>query len=100
MTRKPISMSTEVESPARTEPRVNRNSAPWTSSFLLTRSANLPQMGVVAVDASRVAVMTQVYWSWVPCRSVMIVGRALDTTVDDRNATNMPSRRPMRASIF
>ena len=40
----------------------------WISSFLLNRSASLPQIGVEAVEASRVAVTTQVYWLWVPRR--------------------------------
>ena len=35
-------------------------SADWTSSFLLNRSASLPQIGVVAVMASSVATTTQV----------------------------------------
>jgi uncharacterized membrane protein len=34
--------------------------ATWTSSFLLNRSASLPQIGVVAVVVSSVAVTTQV----------------------------------------
>lgn len=33
----------------------------WISSFLLNRSDSLPQIGVVAVTASREAVTTQVY---------------------------------------
>jgi hypothetical protein len=56
-------------------------------------------MGVVAVDASSVAVTTQVYWSCVPCRSVMMTGSALDTIVEDRKATNIPSSRPISASM-
>ena len=41
---------------------------------------------------------TQVYWLWVPRRSVMIVGRAFETTVEDRNATNIASNIPESAS--
>ena len=66
----------------------------WISSFLLNRSASLPQIGVEAVEASRVAVTTQVYWLWVPFRSVMIVGSAFETTVEERNATNIASNIP------
>ena len=100
MTRKPISMPTDCESPARTEPRVNNANDAWTRIFLLTRSESLPQMGVVAVDARRVAVTTHVYWPCVPCRSVMMTGSALDTIVDERNATNIPRSRPTSASSF
>ena len=76
---------------------MNSTSESCTSSFLFTRSDILPQMGVVAVDASSVAVTTQVYWSCVPCRSVMMTGSALDTMVEDRKATNIPSSRPISA---
>lgn len=41
----------------------------WSSSFLLNRSASLPQIGVEAVEASRVAVTTQVYCDCVPSRT-------------------------------
>src|ERR687890_2634459 len=51
-------------------------------------------MGVEAVEASSVAVTTHVYWPCVPRSSVMIVGRAFDTTVEDRNATNIASNIP------
>src|SRR3712207_1217157 len=54
-------------------------------------------MGVEAVEASSVAVTTHVYWPCVPCSSVMIVGRAFETTVEDRNATNIASNIPDRA---
>ncbi len=67
------------------------------SSFLLVRSASLPQIGVVAVVASRVAVTTQVYAAWDPFSSVMIRGSALETTVPERIAMNMPSSSPERA---
>src|ERR1700712_1542714 len=51
-------------------------------------------MGVVAVSASRVATTTQVYPDSVPCSWLMMVGRALVTTVEDNIATNMPISRP------
>ena len=54
-------------------------------------------MGVDAVVASRAEVTTQVYADWPPCSSVMILGSAFETTVEDRIATNMPSSRPERA---
>ena len=46
--------------PAISEPAEKITSADWTSSFLLNRSASLPQIGVVAVIVSRVATTTQV----------------------------------------
>src|SRR5690606_32474390 len=97
-TRQPIRVPTEWENPARIEPTVKIVIASCTSSFLLNRSASLPQIGVVAVEASRVAVTTHVYWLCVPCRSVMIVGRAFATIVDDRNAVNIASSIPESAS--
>src|SRR5215213_5580097 len=80
------------------EPAMKMTIAIWISSFLLNRSASLPQMGVDAVEASRVAGTTQVYCPWVPRRSVMMVGRAFETTVEDRNATNIASNIPDSAS--
>ena len=62
------------------------------------RSASLPQIGVVTVSASRVAVTTQVYADSPACRSEMIRGSALETTVLARIVTNMPSSRPDSAS--
>ena len=59
-TRAPISTSMLGAKPAMSEPIEKMTSAVWTSSFLLNRSASLPQMGVVAVIASRVATTTQV----------------------------------------
>src|SRR5690348_1591356 len=70
----------------------------WTSTFLLNWSASLPQIGVDAVIVSSVATTTQVYPDWLPCRSVTIRGRALETTVLESIATNMASRRPLSAS--
>ncbi len=96
--RQMISWSTDWEKPASTEPTVNTVMAICTSSFLLTRSESLPQIGVLAVEASRVAVTTQVYWFCVPCSSGMIVGSALATIVDDRNAVNIASSSPESAS--
>src|SRR3954471_3598247 len=90
-------VGTLCERPASIEPAMKMTIAIWISSFLLNRSASLPQIGVEAVEASRVAVTTQVYWLWVPLRSVMIVGSALETTVDERNATNIASNIPDRA---
>src|SRR3954451_21095858 len=84
--------------PASMEPTMKTTIASCSRSFLLNRSANLPQIGVETVEASSVAATTQVYWLWVPCRSVMIVGRAFETTVEDRNATNIASIIPERAS--
>ena len=60
-TRQAISVSTDWERPASIEPTMKMTMASWMSSFLLNRSASLPQIGVVAVEASRVAVTTQVY---------------------------------------
>ncbi len=37
---------------------------------------------------------TQVYEDWLPFRSAMILGRALETTVEARMATNIPAIRP------
>src|SRR5690242_14162828 len=73
-------------------------SALCTSTFLLNWSASLPQIGVDAVIVSSVATTTQVYPDWLPCRSVTIRGRALETTVLESIATNMASRRPLSAS--
>ena len=58
--RQPISGSIDPGSPAPTEPRMKIVMAIWTSSFLFSRSASLPQIGVVTVVVSRVAVTTQV----------------------------------------
>src|SRR3569623_3695814 len=70
----------------------------WISSFLLNRSASLPQIGVVAVAVSRVAVTTQVNWVCEPLSAPMICGSAVETTVLDRSATNRTSSRPESAS--
>src|SRR3954469_15042466 len=63
-------------------------------------SASLPPIGVDAVIASRVAVTTHVYADCPPPSSAMILGRAFETTVEDRIATNNPSRRPDSASMI
>ena len=47
-------------SPAASEPATKMTRADWTRSFLLKRSASLPQIGVDAVMVSRVATTTQV----------------------------------------
>ena len=58
--RAPISTSIDGAKPATSEPIEKMTSADWTSSFLLNRSASLPQIGVVAVIVSSVATTTQV----------------------------------------
>ena len=70
----------------------------WISSFLLNRSASLPQIGVVAVPASSAAVTTQVYCACVPLSEPMICGSATDTIVTLSIATNRTSSRPLSAS--
>src|SRR3954451_11545464 len=50
--------------------------------------------------ASREAVTTQVYWVWVPSRSPMIVGSAVETIVVLTMATNSADMRPMRTSTI
>src|SRR4051794_34529662 len=72
--------------------------ASWTSSFLLNRSASLPQIGVAAVAANRAAVTTHVYCDWVPSSFEVIVGSALATIVELSRPTNSASSRPLRAS--
>ena len=59
-TRAPISTSMLGAKPAMSEPMEKITRALCTSSFLLKRSASLPQIGVVAVMVSRVATTTQV----------------------------------------
>ena len=58
--RQPISSPIEPASPAPTDPTTKMAIAIWTSSFLLNRSASLPQIGVDAVVVRRVAVTTHV----------------------------------------
>ena len=60
MARAPISTSIDGAKPAISEPIEKMTRAAWTSSFLLKRSASLPQIGVVAVIVSSVATTTQV----------------------------------------
>src|SRR3954453_2054683 len=98
MTRNPISMPIDWDRPDSAEPTTNTTMAAWTSSFLLYRSASLPQIGVVAVAASSEAVITQVYWDWVPSSLEVIVGRALETIVELSRPTNSASSRPLSAS--
>ena len=43
---------------------------------------------MLTVVASSEAVITQVYWRWVPCRSPMIVGSAVATMVELSSAVN------------
>ena len=54
-------VSARLRRPASIEPTMKMTIESWISSFLLNRSASLPQIGVEAVEASRVAVTTQVY---------------------------------------
>src|SRR4051794_15107155 len=98
MTRKAISMPIDWDRPDNAEPMTNTTMAACTSSFLLYRSASLPQIGVVAVAASREAVITQVYWDWVPSSFEVIVGRALETIVELSRPTNSARSRPLSAS--
>ena len=58
--RAPISTSMFGAMPATREPAEKITRPSWTSSFLLKRSASLPQIGVVAVIVSSVATTTQV----------------------------------------
>ena len=58
----------------------------------------MPQIGVDAVIASSDAVTTHVYCACVPPRSARIRGRALDTIVEDRIATNRAMSRPDSAT--
>ena len=60
ITRAPISTSMLGANAATSEPTEKMTRALCTSSFLLKRSASLPQIGVVAVIDSRVATTTQV----------------------------------------
>lgn len=64
----------------------------------MNRSASLPQIGVVAVAVSRVAVTTQVYWFCEPFNDPMILGSAVETTVLLNIATKSTSSRPLSAS--
>ncbi len=73
------------------------SSASWTSVLRETRSASLPQIGVLTVVASRVEVTTQVKDDWPPPRSLMMRGSDVETTVLERIATSIPSSSPERA---
>src|SRR3954467_10088990 len=97
MTRNAISMAIDWDRPDSAEPMTNTTMAACTSSFLLYRSASLPQIGVVAVAASRDAVITHVYWDWVPSSLEVIVGSALETIVELSRPTNRASSRPLSA---
>src|SRR5690606_8228797 len=67
--------------------------AVWNMTLRPYRSDSLPQIGVDAVEVSRVAETTQASCSWPPSSPTM-VGRAVATIVWDRAATSMPSMRP------
>src|SRR3982751_2576539 len=86
--------------PATIEPSTNTTIAIWTRSFLLYRSASLPQIGVEAVAVSSVAVTTQVYCVWLPFGEPMIFGSAVETMVELAIATKSTSRRPESASMI
>ena len=58
------------------------------------------QIGLVTVIASRDAVTTQVYCVWVPSRSAMIVGSAVETMVALTIATNSADISPTRTSTI
>src|SRR5690606_8332398 len=72
----------------------------WYSSFLLNRSESLPQIGVLAVEVSSIAVTTQVYCRWVPSRSAMMTGRAFETIVELSTATSSASTSPHIARMI
>jgi hypothetical protein len=93
-----ISSPAFCDAPATADPTTKITIDSWMSSFLLNRSASLPQIGVVAVAVSRVAVTTQVYWVCDPLSEPMIFGSAVETTVLLSMATNSTSSRPLRAS--
>src|SRR4051812_27886522 len=97
-TRQTMRNGTLCAMPAAMEPMTNTMMDSCTSSFLLNRSDSLPQMGVLTVVASSDAVMTQVYWRWVPCRSPMMVGSAVATMVELSIAVKSAARRPVMAS--
>ena len=83
-----------------TEPATKITMLSWTRSFLLKRSASLPQIGVVAALASSAAVMTQAKSVWVPLSSDMMVGSALATMVLLRMAVKKAASRPVSASMI
>ena len=93
-----ISWPTFWDSPANSEPSTKMAMPICSSSFLLNRSASLPQIGVLAVIASSVAVTTQVYWVCEPLSEPMMRGRAMDTTVELIIATNRTSSSPLNDS--
>ena len=97
-TRQAMRNGTVCDMPAAADPITKTTMESCTSSFLLNRSESLPQIGVLTVVASSEAVMTQVYWRWVPCRSPMIVGSAVETMVELSSAVNSAAMRPVIAS--
>ena len=96
--RKAIIGGTVCDIPAPMDPTTNSTMASWIKNFLLNRSESLPQIGVVMVIANRDEVITQVYCRWVPCRSDMIVGSAVETIVDEIRAVNRAAIRPVITS--
>src|SRR6476660_4309397 len=100
MTRAVSSSGMVSERPAMTEPATKITMLSWTRTFLLKRSASLPQIGVVAALASSAAVMTQAKSVWVPLSSDMMVGSALATMVLLRMAVKNAASRPVSASMI
>src|SRR5699024_5656282 len=92
--RAPISRLMPWAKPAATEPATNRVIEIWVRIFLSNRSDSLPHSGVAIVIVRRLAVITQVYWRWVPPSEPMIVGRAVATMVVEIIAVNRAARRP------
>ncbi|MBB2743637.1 UNVERIFIED_ORG: hypothetical protein FHR35_003473 [Microbispora rosea subsp. rosea] len=96
--RKAISIGVFWAKPQANEATRKMPMATSISSFLLNRSASLPQIGVEAVVVSSAAVTTQVYCDWVPFSAPMIWGSATDTIVLLIIAMNRTRSRPLSAS--
>src|SRR6478752_9538174 len=100
MTRAVSSSGMVSDRPAMTEPATKITMLSWTRTFLLNRSASLPQIGVVAALARSAAVITQAKSVWVPLRSDMMVGSALATIVLLRIAVKNAASSPVSASMI
>ncbi|CAH0327799.1 hypothetical protein SRABI128_06474 [Microbacterium sp. Bi128] len=100
MTRAVSSSGMVSDRPAITEPATKITMLSWTRTFLLKRSASLPQIGVVAALARSAAVITQAKSVWVPLSSDMMVGSALATIVLLRMAVKNAASSPVRASMI
>src|SRR4051794_27233618 len=92
--RKPISSPMFWLKPLASEPARKMPIAAWNMILRPYRSESLPQIGVEAVEASRVAETTQDSCSWPPSSPTM-VGSAVATMVWDRAATSIPSISPV-----